>query len=100
MAHVKYLETDTSRLKEEIMWAESGTGDMFECVHVDFAREQEAEIERLRARPSVDDLAKIIDPEAFGLPDNVGDESDRDAARSRARLVLNALEQKADGGDK
>lgn len=36
-------------LKDEIMWAVSGTGEDFQCVHVDFAREQQAEIERLRA---------------------------------------------------
>lgn len=38
-----------SRLDQEIMWATSGTGEDFQCVHVDFAREQEAEIERLTA---------------------------------------------------
>ena len=34
---------------KEVMWAVSGTGDDFQCVHVDFAREQQAEIERMRA---------------------------------------------------
>ena len=34
---------------KEVMWAVSGTGDDVQCVHVDFAREQQAEIERMRA---------------------------------------------------
>jgi len=38
-----------SNFDDEVMWAVSGTGDDFQCVHVDFAREQQAEIERLRA---------------------------------------------------
>lgn len=33
----------------EVMWATAGTGEDFQCVHVDFAREQQAEIERLQA---------------------------------------------------
>ncbi len=68
MVHVKYLETDTDRLKSEIIWADSTTGDSFECVHVDFAREQEAEIKRLLAALSAiracaaDALAKQAKP--------------------------------------
>jgi hypothetical protein len=38
-----------SEFDEEVMWAVSGTGDDFQCVHVDFAREQQAEIKRLRS---------------------------------------------------
>ena len=37
-----------SEFDKEVMWAVSGTGDDFQCVHVDFAKEQQAEIERLR----------------------------------------------------
>lgn len=35
--------------KKEVIWAESTTGEDFQCVHVDYAREMRAEIERLRA---------------------------------------------------
>lgn len=38
-----------SDLEEEIMWAYAGTGEAFQCVDASFAREQQAEIERLRA---------------------------------------------------
>lgn len=40
----------TPRTEAEKIWAESGTGDEFECVHVDFARELERENVRLQAR--------------------------------------------------
>ena len=38
-------------------------------------------------------VAKVIDPEAFGLPDNseYGSITDRDTARDRARLVIALL---------
>lgn len=41
----------------------------------------------------IERFAKIIDPEAFGLPDNAGAGSltDRDIARDRAFLVLKEL---------
>jgi hypothetical protein len=41
----------------------------------------------------VERLAKIIDPEAFGLPSNAEPNSisDRDEARDRARLILREL---------
>jgi hypothetical protein len=41
----------------------------------------------------VEQIAKIIDPEAFGLPPNEDKETitDRDVARDRARLVIAAL---------
>ena len=41
----------------------------------------------------IERLAKIIDPEAFGLPDNSeeGTITDRDTARDRARLILGEL---------
>lgn len=47
--------------------------------------------------PDVDGLAKIIDPEAFGLPDNAEATSltDRDIARDRARLILQSLHRAA-----
>jgi hypothetical protein len=34
-------------IEKEIIWATSTTGEEFQCVHVDFAREQAAEIDRL-----------------------------------------------------
>lgn len=37
-----------AEIDSEIMWATSTTGEDFQCVHVDFAREQQAEIDRLR----------------------------------------------------
>lgn len=37
-------------------------------------------------------IAKIIDPEAWGLPDNVGDESDREAARAKAAMIQNLVQ--------
>jgi hypothetical protein len=54
------------------------------------------EIDRLSASPpeptreQVEELAHIIDPEAFGLPNNIEDGTitDRDEARDRARLIL------------
>lgn len=41
----------------------------------------------------IERIAKIVDPEAFGLPDNVEATSlsDRDQARDRARLILMEL---------
>lgn len=43
--------------------------------------------------PDIDGLAKIIDPEAFGLPDNADPTSltDRDIARDRARLIVQSF---------
>ena len=48
--------------------------------------------------PDVEELAKIIDPEAFGLPDNIdeGSITDRDVARCRAMLILRLIQQKQD----
>jgi hypothetical protein len=44
----------------------------------------------LQPLPEVEELAHIIDPEAFGLPNNEEDGTitDRDAARDRARLII------------
>lgn len=46
------------RLEREVMWAVSGSGEDFQCLHVDDARELFAEIERLRAA-----LKAILDAE-------------------------------------
>jgi hypothetical protein len=40
-------EAKMSDFDKEVMWAESLTGHEFKCVHVDFAREQRAEIDRM-----------------------------------------------------
>jgi len=53
-----------SEFDKEVMWAVSGTGDDFQCVHVDFAREQQAEIDRLR------EALKAIPPPVWQSLDN------------------------------
>ena len=49
----------------------------------------------VKASSGIEQLARIIDPEAFGLPDNSEPDTitDRDTARDRARLVLAALRE-------
>lgn len=44
--------------------------------------------------PAVEALAKMIDPEAWGLPNNVEADTitDRDEARDRARVILRFLD--------
>lgn len=37
--------TNTPRTDHEAIWAEAGTGDEFQCVHIDAAREIERDLE-------------------------------------------------------
>lgn len=54
----------TDEFEKEVIWAESTTGEMFQCVHVDFAREQEAEIKRLKKIiESNDEMIKKLLPQ-------------------------------------
>lgn len=48
-----------------------------------------------QVQEAVERIARIIDPEAFGLPNNIEDGTltDRDEARDRARIILTAVSE-------
>lgn len=70
------------KLAEEIIWSISTTGEEFQCVHVDFAREQQAEIARLTA-----ELTDLGNPKA-GVSYWVDECNKARAERDRLRAAI------------